>query len=248
VPRLSTVASSPNADPRGPSGRGVRLQRPVCFNAADAGARGHEGDQHRRLAPVSASTTSAPPNRDGAADEDLDGAAPVSVAAGGDADRGGGDVVGGVERERQFARRCRCPDRGRRVRWRADCCGMLTSFNAATASAAARVVPQHGAHPDADRLARGDLQTRRPQLRASLTSDRGSRAARLEIGQLDADTDLSVHSAADLDAVAAELNDRPRRRLAFSKPIGSSDRYLLRCPAKSADALAGVRARGRVCV
>jgi hypothetical protein len=148
------------------SGRSVSTQpTPV--------ARGHEGDQHRRLAPVSVSTTSAPPNRDGAADEDLDEAAPVSVAAGGDADQGGGDVVGGVERERQFGRRCRCPGRGRRVRWRADCCGLLTSFNAATASAAARVVLQHGAHPDADRLARGDLQTRRPQLRASLTSDQG---------------------------------------------------------------------------
>jgi IS30 family transposase len=32
-------------------------------------------------------------------------------------------------------------------------------------------------------------------------------------------TDLGVHSAADLDWVAAELNDRPRKRLAFRKPI-----------------------------
>ena len=32
-------------------------------------------------------------------------------------------------------------------------------------------------------------------------------------------TDLSAHSAADLDWVAAELNDRPRKRLAFQKPI-----------------------------
>jgi len=32
-------------------------------------------------------------------------------------------------------------------------------------------------------------------------------------------TDLSVHSAADLDWVADELNDRPRKRLAFKKPI-----------------------------
>jgi IS30 family transposase len=32
-------------------------------------------------------------------------------------------------------------------------------------------------------------------------------------------TDLSVHSAADLDWVAAELNDRPRKRLGFRKPI-----------------------------
>jgi len=32
-------------------------------------------------------------------------------------------------------------------------------------------------------------------------------------------TDLSVHSAADLDWVAQELNDRPRKRLAFKKPI-----------------------------
>jgi IS30 family transposase len=32
-------------------------------------------------------------------------------------------------------------------------------------------------------------------------------------------TDLSVHSEADLDWVAAELNDRPRKRLGFQKPI-----------------------------
>jgi transposase, IS30 family len=31
--------------------------------------------------------------------------------------------------------------------------------------------------------------------------------------------DLSVHSAEDLDWVAQELNDRPRKRLAFKKPI-----------------------------
>jgi transposase, IS30 family len=32
-------------------------------------------------------------------------------------------------------------------------------------------------------------------------------------------TDLSVHSATDLDWVATELNDRPRKRLGFKKPI-----------------------------
>lgn len=32
-------------------------------------------------------------------------------------------------------------------------------------------------------------------------------------------SDLSVHTAADLDWVAAELNDRPRKRLGFQKPI-----------------------------
>jgi len=31
-------------------------------------------------------------------------------------------------------------------------------------------------------------------------------------------TDLSAHSAADLDWVANELNDRPRKRLGFKKP------------------------------
>ena len=32
-------------------------------------------------------------------------------------------------------------------------------------------------------------------------------------------SDLSVHGSEDLDWVAAELNDRPRKRLGFSKPI-----------------------------
>ena len=32
-------------------------------------------------------------------------------------------------------------------------------------------------------------------------------------------TDLSIHSAQDLDWIAAELNDRPRKRLGFRKPI-----------------------------
>ncbi len=41
-------------------------------------------------------------------------------------------------------------------------------------------------------------------------------------------TDLSVHSAADLDWVAQELNDRPRKRLAFKKPIELIGDLLLR--------------------
>ncbi len=41
-------------------------------------------------------------------------------------------------------------------------------------------------------------------------------------------TDLSVHSQADLDWVAAELNDRPRERLAFAKPIETIGPLLLR--------------------
>ena len=32
-------------------------------------------------------------------------------------------------------------------------------------------------------------------------------------------SDLSQHSAQDLDWVAAELNDRPRKRLGFRKPV-----------------------------
>ena len=32
-------------------------------------------------------------------------------------------------------------------------------------------------------------------------------------------TDLTLHSAQDLDWVAAELNDRPRKRLRFRKPV-----------------------------
>jgi hypothetical protein len=41
-------------------------------------------------------------------------------------------------------------------------------------------------------------------------------------------TDLSVHSSEVLDWVAAELNDRPRKRLAFKKPIEQIGPFLLR--------------------
>ena len=41
-------------------------------------------------------------------------------------------------------------------------------------------------------------------------------------------TDLSVHSQEDLDWVAAELNDRPRKRLAFAKPVEEIGPLLLR--------------------
>ena len=41
-------------------------------------------------------------------------------------------------------------------------------------------------------------------------------------------TDLSVRSAADLDRVAQELNDRPRKRLGYHKPIEEISELLLR--------------------
>lgn len=41
-------------------------------------------------------------------------------------------------------------------------------------------------------------------------------------------TDLSVHREADLDGVAAELNDRPRKRPVFKKPIEQIGSLLLR--------------------
>ena len=41
-------------------------------------------------------------------------------------------------------------------------------------------------------------------------------------------TDLSVHSAQALDWVAAELNDQPRKRLGFKKPIEQIGPLLLR--------------------
>jgi len=52
-------------------------------------------------------------------------------------------------------------------------------------------------------------------------------------------TDLSVHSAEDLDWVAQELNDRPRKRLAFNKPIELIGDLLLRSPGELADPLTG---------
>jgi IS30 family transposase len=39
---------------------------------------------------------------------------------------------------------------------------------------------------------------------------------------------VSAHSAEDLDWVAAELNDRPRKRLGFKKPIEQIGSLLLR--------------------
>ena len=41
-------------------------------------------------------------------------------------------------------------------------------------------------------------------------------------------TDLTVHTQADLDWVAAELNDRPRKRLGFKKPIEQIGPFMLR--------------------
>jgi IS30 family transposase len=41
-------------------------------------------------------------------------------------------------------------------------------------------------------------------------------------------TDLSIHSALDLEWVATELNDRPRKRLGFAKPIEEIGPLLLR--------------------
>ncbi len=41
-------------------------------------------------------------------------------------------------------------------------------------------------------------------------------------------TDLSVHSEANLDWVAQQLNDRPRKRLAFKKPNELIGNLLLR--------------------
>jgi IS30 family transposase len=41
-------------------------------------------------------------------------------------------------------------------------------------------------------------------------------------------SDLSAHSADDLDWVAAELNDQPRKRLGFKKPIEQIGPLLLR--------------------
>ena len=42
------------------------------------------------------------------------------------------------------------------------------------------------------------------------------------------DTDLSAHSTPDLQWVATELNDRPRKRLGFAKPIEEPGPLLLR--------------------
>ena len=40
-------------------------------------------------------------------------------------------------------------------------------------------------------------------------------------------TDFSIHSGEDLDWVAADLNDRPRKRLQFQKAIAAINELLL---------------------
>ena len=102
------------------------------------------------------------------------------------------------------------------------------------------------------------IQTLPEVLRASLTWDQGPEMVRWKQVSVDADidiffcdphapwqratnentgllrqyfpksSDLSVHSADDLDWVAAELNDRPRKRLGFKKPIEQIGPLLLR--------------------
>jgi IS30 family transposase len=49
--------------------------------------------------------------------------------------------------------------------------------------------------------------------------DRSERRVRVVLVSPGDVSDLAVHSAIDLDWVATELNDRPRKRLGFSKPI-----------------------------
>jgi IS30 family transposase len=58
-------------------------------------------------------------------------------------------------------------------------------------------------------------------------------------------TDLSLHSAIDLDRVATELNDRPRKRLGFAKPIEEIGPLLLRSPPESANPDRTQDGRGR---
>jgi hypothetical protein len=48
------------------------------------------------------------------------------------------------------------------------------------------------------------------------------------VGSTAAGTDLSVHSSENLDWVAAELSDRPRKRLALKKRIEQIKLLLLR--------------------
>jgi hypothetical protein len=64
-------------------------------------------------------------------------------------------------------------------------------------------------------------QTRQPRL----YDDQASRLTNTEAPK---GTDLSIHSAQDLDWIAAELNDRPRKRLGFKKPIEQIGPLLLR--------------------
>jgi transposase, IS30 family len=61
------------------------------------------------------------------------------------------------------------------------------------------------------------IKTLPEMLRASLTWDQGPEMR--DWKQVAIATDLSIHTAEDLDWVAAELNDRPRKRLRFRKPV-----------------------------
>jgi IS30 family transposase len=66
-------------------------------------------------------------------------------------------------------------------------------------------------------------RTRRPWQRATNENTNG-----LLRQYFPKSSDLSAHSADDLNWVAAELNDRPRKRLGFKKPIEQIGPLLLR--------------------
>jgi IS30 family transposase len=87
------------------------------------------------------------------------------------------------------------------------------------------------------------IRTLPAQLRASLTWDQGPEMLAWKQVSVDADIDIyfcdphapwqratneNTNGVADLDAVAAELNDRPRKRLVFAKPIEELGPLLLR--------------------
>lgn len=93
LPGLWTVASSPNAEPRRPSGARWATAALGGLDAADTDSAEDEAEREERQAGAGERKHEVGGGeRGGASDEHLGGAAPVAAASRGNADQGGGHV------------------------------------------------------------------------------------------------------------------------------------------------------------
>jgi hypothetical protein len=99
LPKLCNAASSPNADPR--SSAEARAATAACSAVSTQPiaipAATNQGRQGQDAGAAGGEAGVGQPEQGHAEGQDLDGAAAVAEAAGGDAGQGGGDVVGDIE-------------------------------------------------------------------------------------------------------------------------------------------------------